>query len=81
MNDLMTKLFGSSWRSTIGGILLGVPPLVQTAAMTAQISLGKWGAFAIALSMGLGSLVLGFSAKDAKVHSTAAQVDEASQPK
>jgi hypothetical protein len=79
MNDFMTKLLGSSWRTTIGGALLGVPPVVFSAAQAAGITFGHWTLFALTLAMGLGGLVLGTNAKDAQVHSTAAQVDAATK--
>jgi hypothetical protein len=75
MNDLLTQWFGSSWRSTIGGILIGIPPLVSSALVTANIPVGKWAGFAMTLSLGLGGLMLGVNAKDKQVHSTVAEVE------
>jgi hypothetical protein len=74
LKEFLTNLLGQSYKTTIGGILLGVPPIIQSAAMSAGVSLGKWGAFIMALSMGIGGLMLGISAKDSTVHSTEAQV-------
>jgi hypothetical protein len=68
-----------SWKTTLGGILIGIPPLVQTAAMASGVSLGKWGAFAMSLLLGLGGLIVGLSAKDGDVHSTATEVDQATK--
>ena len=75
VNELFTKWFGSSWRSTLGGLLLGVPPLILSALGTANIPVGKWPSFAMTLSMGLGGLILGVNAKDRQVHSTVAEVE------
>jgi hypothetical protein len=77
MNDLMTKWFGSSWRSTVGGALLGVPPVIFSAAQAASITFGHWTLFALTLTMGLGGLIVGTNAKDKQVHSTTAEVDAA----
>jgi hypothetical protein len=77
MNGLMTKLLGSSWRTTIGGAMVGVPPLVFAAAQAANITFGHWTLFALTLTTGLGALILGGNAKDQQVHSTAAQVQVA----
>jgi hypothetical protein len=74
LSDLMTKWFGSSWRSTIGGILIGVPPLIAGALSGANIPVGKWVGFAMTISLGLGGLMLGTNAKDKQVHSTVAEV-------
>ena len=75
----LTSVLGSSWRTTIGGALVGVPPLAFSAAQAAGIMFGHWTLFALTLAMGLGGLILGVTAKDAQVHSTAAQVDAASK--
>lgn len=77
MNDLLTKWFGSSWRSTLAGMLLGLPPVIVGASQSAGVTLGHGWLFALAMSSGLGALILGFNAKDKQVHSTAAQVDDA----
>lgn len=79
MNELMTKILGASWRSTLGGMLLGLPPVIVGAASSTGITLGHWANFALAISTGIGALILGFNAKDKQVHSTAAQVDDATK--
>lgn len=78
MNDLLTKWFGSSYRTTIGGILIGIPPLISGALLSANIPTGKWGNFTLTLCLGLGGLMLGVNAKDRKVHSTVAEVTASS---
>ena len=75
--NFLVKLFGANWKTTIGGILVGVPPLVNGAALAASITLPKWEIFVATLAMGLGGLILGFNAKDATTHSTATQVQQA----
>lgn len=79
MNDLLTKWFGSSWRSTLGGMLLGLPPVIMGAAQSANFALPHLAQFLLAISTGLGALILGFNAKDKQVHSTTAQVDAATE--
>jgi hypothetical protein len=74
MNTFMTNLLGPSWRTTLGGALVGFPPIVYGAAQGAGISFGHWTLFALAMIAGLGGLILGTNAKDAQVHSTQAQV-------
>jgi|ERR1017187_4269402 hypothetical protein len=75
MNDLFTKWFGSSWRTTIGGAMVGIPPLVFAAAQAASLTFGHWTLFALTLVAGIGALILGGNAKDAQVHSSVDQVE------
>lgn len=79
MNELMTKILGASWRTALGGGLLGIPPLVFSAAQTAGITFGHWTLFSLTLAMGLGGLIIGTNSKDKQVHSTADQVDAATK--
>lgn len=74
MEALLVKFFGTSWRTTIGGAMVGIPPLVFAAAQAASITFGHWTLFVLTLVAGLGALILGSNAKDAQVHSTEAQV-------
>jgi hypothetical protein len=75
MGELLTKWFGPSYRTSIGGILAAVPPLIIAAALATNITLGKWVMFALTLSISLGGLMLGINAKDRQVHSTVAEVE------
>ena len=68
---------GQNWKTTIGGLLMGIPPILTAAFMAASIPVPKWEVFASTLAMGIGGLVLGTNAKDSTTHSTAAEVDQA----
>lgn len=81
MNDLLTKWFGASWRTSVGGFLLGFPPVVASAALGVGYSLPKPVQLILALSTGLGGMLLGMNAKDKQVHSNADEVAAASQVK
>ena len=70
---------GTSPKTTIGGIMLGVPPVLNGALIAANITPPKWEIFASTLILGLGGFMLGISAKDATTHSTVEQVQTATQ--
>jgi hypothetical protein len=74
MNEFMTKLFGQSWRTTVGGALSSAQPLIMGAVLAAGYSTPKPLILALSLSSGLGLLILGGTAKDSAVHSTSAQI-------
>ena len=68
-------LIGSlkNWKTSVGGILLGVPPLITAAGFSLTLPEQHW----MALCQGVGGFLLGLAAKDATTHSTVAQVEVA----
>lgn len=76
MNWLI-NVFGQNWKTTIGGILLGVPPIIVSSAAGAGIHLNAITIMILGISTGLGGLMLGISAKDSNTHSTQEQVQSA----
>lgn len=81
MNDLFTKWFGPSWRTSVGGFLVAFPPVVWAAASQVGVTLPKAVQLVLAVSVGLGGLFVGLNAKDKQVHSTPDQVEAAGQVK
>lgn len=67
----------TNWRTTLGGILLGVPPVILASAMQANFTVtAKWTFILLSIS-GIGGVFLGLSSKDADTHSTALEVEQA----
>ena len=62
-----------NWKTSVGGILLGVPPLIAAAGFVLTPAEQHWSA----LCQGVGGFLLGLAAKDATTHSTVAQVQTA----
>ena len=77
ISDWLTKVFGQNYRSTIGGIMLGVPPLITAGATEAGYHLKPFVLMILTIITGLGALVLGINTKDKQVHSTQAEVQAA----
>jgi hypothetical protein len=63
-----------NWITTLGGILSGIPAIVLAAAMTSHLTLSPTWTFILAIVSGVGMMLVGFGAKDANTHSTAAEV-------
>lgn len=59
-----------NWRTTLGGLLAAVPPVITAAGFTLTPTKQHW----LALCQGLGVLLLGLAAKDSTTHSTLEQV-------
>jgi hypothetical protein len=73
MDAFMTSWLGTSWRSTLGGLIAALPQLITAAALGSGITLSKWVTFAGLLVTGIGTII-GFSnTKDKQVHSLPAQ--------
>jgi len=79
IGEWFQKVFGANWKTTLGGILLGVPPLVITSAAGAGVSLGPHAMMVLGILTGIGGLMLGVVAKDKDNHSTADQVQAATE--
>lgn len=62
-----------NWKTTLGGIMVSVPPLISAAGFVVSPTWNHW----LALCSGLGALLVGLAAKDATTHSTVAQVEKA----
>ena len=69
------KVFVVNWKTTVGGIMTAVPPVITAAGFVFSPNGQHW----LALCSGLGALLLGFSAKDASTHSTAQEVQQATR--
>jgi hypothetical protein len=63
----------ANWKTSAGGLLAAVPPVITAAGFTFTPTESHW----LALCQGLGVLLLGMAAKDSTTHSTVAQVTEA----
>jgi hypothetical protein len=68
------KILGQNYKTTVGGAMVGIPPIVYSAFLAASITPSKWYTFTATLCMGLGGLILGTNAKDSTTHSTQAEV-------
>ncbi len=62
----------ANWRTTLGGLLAAVPPVITAAGFVLSPMKQHW----LALFQGLGVLLLGLAAKDSTTHSTIDQVDK-----
>jgi len=61
-----------NWKTTVGGFLIALPPLVAAAGFVISVSIQHW----LNLCSAVGGLLLGLAAKDASTHSTVAQVEK-----
>jgi hypothetical protein len=77
MNELMSKILGASWRTTLAGIaafLSGVPGFITALSSWAAHQPVNWRE--VGVSAALAALGAGLAnAKDAQVHSTLLQVE------
>ena len=73
MNDALTK----NWITTVGGVLAGVPALLTGSGIVLPPAYQKW----VTLAGGAGVLLLGVAAKQWNNHSTADQVQAATEAK
>lgn len=64
----------TNWKTSVGGLLAAVPPVVVAAGFVLSPSKQHW----LNLCQGIGVLLLGLSAKDSTTHSTITQVNKAS---
>jgi hypothetical protein len=60
-----------NWKTTLGGLLAAVPPVITAAGFSFTPKEQHW----LALCQGLGVLLLGLAAKDSTTHSTVQQVN------
>jgi ABC-type Fe3+ transport system permease subunit len=68
------KSLFTNWKTTLGGILSAVPPVIVAAGFVLTLSEQHW----LALCQGVGALLLGLAAKDASTHSTVRETEIAS---
>jgi hypothetical protein len=61
-----------NWKTSLGGIMVAVPPLITAAGFILSPAWQHW----LALATGLGALLIGLAAKDATTHSTVAQIEK-----
>jgi hypothetical protein len=71
------NLTTQNWLTTLGGFLGGLPPIITGAAIAGRITLSSMTLFIVSIIGGLGTLLLGLSAKDAGTHSTMPEVQQA----
>jgi hypothetical protein len=64
----------SNWLTTLGGILGGLPTIILGAAMASNFPLSNKEAFLLSIMGGIGTLLIGFTAKDFNTHSTNVQI-------
>ena len=68
------NLTAQNWMTTTGGLLGGIPAIIIGAAAAGHITLSPMWLFIVSIIGGVGTLLIGLSAKDAGTHSTMAQV-------
>jgi hypothetical protein len=66
------NLTASNWLTTIGGLLAGIPIIVINSGLMLA---PKWTQI-LSIIGGLGTLMIGLSAKDASTHSTMAEIQK-----
>ena len=66
------EYFTANWRTTLGGLLAAVPPVITAAGFVLSPTKQHW----LALCQGIGVLLLGLAAKDSNTHSNLEQVRE-----
>lgn len=66
-----------NWMTTLGGLMAGLPQLVEAAGFVQTPSLTHW----MNLISAIGMLLLGVSAKQFTNHSTAAEVQASTEAK
>ena len=73
MNWQSVQPFLKNWRTSLGGLLIAVPPLITAAGFVLSLQAQHW----LALCQGLGALLVGLAAKDASTHSTQSEIAQA----
>jgi hypothetical protein len=68
------NLTAQNWLTTLGGFLGGIPTIIIGAAVAGHITLSPLWLFIVSSIGGMGTLLIGLSAKDANTHSTQGQV-------
>jgi len=64
-----------TWKPGVGGILVGVPPLITAAGFVLSPAMTHW----LNLCQGLGALLLGLSVKANTTHSTLPEMKAATE--
>lgn len=72
MNNLKTTIFG---------LIAGLPPIIIASAAGANFPLPAWALMTLSIVSGVGAILTGAAAKDATTHSTSAEVQAATTEK
>ena len=67
---------GTNWKTTIGGVLAGLPTIVIASFMAYNVKVSPLTYALLSIASGVGMLLTGVSAKDSTTHSTIAQVEQ-----
>lgn len=71
---------GPNWKTTIGGVLAGIPPLIISSSAMYNVPLPPWVLMLLSVLSGIGALITGVAAKDSTTHSTTNEVQAATKP-